>query len=189
MSDLWFTSDTHFCHNKSFLYEPRGFSSVEEMNEAIVERWNSVVPKGWGAIVYHLGDLCLSDTEAAIPYIQRLNGEIRWIRGNHCTDKRVERILEACKNIILVCPDKDYCWAYMLKDGKRRFFLSHYPSYVNNTNDKPVYCLCGHSHTQDRWADWEHGCYHVEMDAHDCYPISLDQIKAEIKAKKMEANI
>ena len=96
MSDIWITSDTHFCHNKEFLWRPRGFSSIEEMNEAIVERWNATIPKGWGAVIYHLGDLALSDTEAAIPYIKRLNGEICWIRGNHCSDNRVDQVLAAC---------------------------------------------------------------------------------------------
>ena len=66
MDNVWITSDTHFCHSKPFLYEPRGFSSVEDMNEEIVKRWNEVVPKGWGAIVYHLGDMALSDTDTAM---------------------------------------------------------------------------------------------------------------------------
>ena len=41
--DIWFTSDLHLSHNKEFLYKPRGFSSVEEMNETIIENWNSLV--------------------------------------------------------------------------------------------------------------------------------------------------
>ena len=185
MSEIFFTSDTHFCHSKPFLYEPRGFSSVEEMNEEIVRRWNEVVPKGWGAIVYHLGDMALSDTEAAISYIKRLNGEIRWIRGNHCSDNRVDQILAACPNVQLISENKDNAWAYILKDGKWRFYLSHYPTKVANYDDTPkhkTWCLCGHTHTKDRWKDLADSCYHVEMDAHNCYPISLEQIKAEIKA-------
>ena len=186
---VWFTSDTHFCHTKDFLWAPRGFSSVDEMNEALVERWNNVVPKGRDAIVYHLGDMCLSDTEAAIPYIKRLNGEIIWIRGNHDSDNRVKTILQECHNVTLISQDIDNAWAYVLKDGKKRFYLCHYPTVVNNTKDKPVYCLCGHSHTKDTWADWDKMCYHVELDAHNCYPISFDQIKAEIQVKKIETNI
>lgn len=59
MSKIWFTSDTHFCHDRGFLYEPRGFTNVEDMNEAIVQRWNSVVaPED---TVYHLGDAMLND--------------------------------------------------------------------------------------------------------------------------------
>ena len=56
--EIFFTADTHFCHGKSFLYEPRGFTNVNEMNETIVERWNSVVkPEDE---VYHLGDFALN---------------------------------------------------------------------------------------------------------------------------------
>ena len=43
MSKIWLTSDLHFLHNKEFLYKPRGFDSVEEMNEAIIERHNVLV--------------------------------------------------------------------------------------------------------------------------------------------------
>ena len=35
MSKIWFTSDLHFCHDRDFIYGPRGFKSVQEMNEAI----------------------------------------------------------------------------------------------------------------------------------------------------------
>ena len=46
MNDIFFTSDTHFFHSKEFLYGPRSFQNEIEMNEAIVERWNSVVKNG-----------------------------------------------------------------------------------------------------------------------------------------------
>ena len=61
---IWLTSDTHFSHRQPFLYEPRGFLSVNEMNQKIVEYWNSVVKED--DIVYHLGDLCLSNNQDAI---------------------------------------------------------------------------------------------------------------------------
>lgn len=34
---IWFTSDLHFGHNKSFLYEPRGFNSIEEHDATIIK--------------------------------------------------------------------------------------------------------------------------------------------------------
>ena len=37
--------------------------------------------------------------------------------------------------------------------------------------------LCGHSHTKDRYADINKGLiYHVEVDAHDNTPVSLEQV-------------
>ena len=74
MSDVFFSSDTHFCHNQPFLYEPRGFQSVEEMNEAIIERWNKVVKQD--DVVYHLGDIMLNDNIKGIECFRRLNGQI-----------------------------------------------------------------------------------------------------------------
>ena len=43
MAKDWITSDLHFCHDREFVWETRGFQNVEEMNEAIVERFNSVI--------------------------------------------------------------------------------------------------------------------------------------------------
>ena len=185
MSELYITSDTHFCHVKDFLWRPRGFECVEDMNETIVENWNSIIGKE--DTIYHLGDICLTDTEAAIPYIQRLNGHIIWIRGNHDSDNRIHDVLESCHNVKMVSDNWNTAWATVLQDGKWRYYLSHYPTLTGNHEEwRRVVNLCGHSHTQDRWVDWDKMCYHVEMDAHDCYPVSIDQIKVEIKVKRME---
>lgn len=184
MDNIWVTSDLHLMHSKSFLWQPRGFSSTEEMCEAIVERWNSVVDKG--DIVYNLGDIALSDTDAAIPYLQRLNGYQVWLRGNHDTENRVKKVLEACPNIhLLGTPDTSY--ATVIKFGKWHFYLSHYPTYTCNHEPwRKVANLCGHSHTPDKWTDWDKMCYHVEMDAHNCYPVNLEEIKKDIHEKRIQ---
>ena len=44
--------------------------------------------------------------------------------------------------------------------------------------------LCGHTHTDDRFADFDNGLiYHVELDAHDNRPVRIDQIIEDIKDK------
>ena len=58
---IYLTSDLHFCHNREFLYKPRGFDSVWDMNKVIVESWNKVV--GADDDVYVLGDLMLNDND------------------------------------------------------------------------------------------------------------------------------
>ena len=68
---IWLTSDTHFCHDREFIFGPRGFSCVEEMNKAIVERWNSVVSDD--DTVYHLGDTILNDIDSGIEYFKFVN--------------------------------------------------------------------------------------------------------------------
>ena len=115
MSNIFLTSDLHLSHIKSFLWEPRGFTSVEEMNEKIVQNWNSVVKEN--DIVYNLGDMCLSDTEGALPYLARLNGTQIWIRGNHDTDNRITLVTKACPYIHLL-GGLDASYATILKSGK-----------------------------------------------------------------------
>ncbi len=81
MSDTWFISDTHFGHVNILEYEKehRPFSCLEDMHEALVDNWNSVVSKF--DKVYHLGDFCFGRKNIEIA--ARLNGNKRLIMGNH----------------------------------------------------------------------------------------------------------
>lgn len=77
---LFVTSDQHFGHTNVIRYCNRPYSSVEEMNEAMIAEWNAVV--GPEDTVYHLGDFSMSlgAMRAATP---RLNGRKILIVGNH----------------------------------------------------------------------------------------------------------
>ena len=177
---IYLTSDWHFCHDQPFLYEPRGFKNIDEMNEAIIAKHNSIISPEDDVIV--LGDLMLNNTEKGIRCVNRLNGNLHIVYGNHDTQNRQEKYKELNAEIL--------GWASVLNYRKYHFYLSHYPTLTGNLdNDKPlkarVINLCGHGHVQDRWADWDKGLiYHVEMDAHNCYPVLLDDIIEEIKNKK-----
>lgn len=81
MIETWFTSDTHFGHAAILEYEKeaRPFSSLDEMHEAMIERWNSVVkPKD---LVYHLGDVAFGRRHLAL--LARCNGRKKLVMGNH----------------------------------------------------------------------------------------------------------
>ena len=181
MGNIFFTSDTHLCHQKDFLYVPRGFTTIEEMNEQIVQNWNEIVQSS--DTVYHLGDMVMNDTDSAINYLKRLNGNIIWVLGNHDSTSKIQQILAHCYHIKLV-GNIATSYATMIKDGKWNFYLSHYPAHIGNFNDeknKKFWCLCGHLHTQDRFIDMQDKCYHVELDAHNCYPVNLETIKADLQ--------
>ena len=70
MSKIFLTSDTHFGHDRDFIWKPRGFSNVHEMNEEIVRRWNSLVTEE--DIVYHLGDIMLGDDVSGYDIIKAI---------------------------------------------------------------------------------------------------------------------
>ena len=63
--NTYITSDLHLGHNQPFVYEPRGFSSIEEHDAAIIENINKVV--GENDTLYILGDLMLNDNESKLP--------------------------------------------------------------------------------------------------------------------------
>ena len=180
MNKIWLTSDWHFNHNKPFVYEPRGFTNIEEMNEAIIKRHNSVVD--YDDDVYCLGDCMLGDNELGLKCIKSLKGKIHIIRGNHCTNVRNE-LYKTCYNVVEVLG-----YANILKYGGYHFYLSHYPTLTSNYDiDKPLkrrmISLCGHTHTKDKFQDMNKGLiFHVELDAHNCYPILLDDIIEDIQS-------
>ena len=43
---IWLISDTHFGHDKKFIYGPRGFQSVQEADSTIIRNWNDAIGKG-----------------------------------------------------------------------------------------------------------------------------------------------
>ena len=180
MSEIFLTSDWHFNHDKDFIWKTRGFSSVQEMNETIISKYNSVVKEN--DIVYCLGDCGLGGTgQEALnqlkEYIERLNGTIIIIRGNHCTDKRVE-LYRQCKNVQQV----EIATIFKYKDY--HFYLSHYPTLTGNFEKKSlkqtILNLYGHTHQTTNFYEPYTNMYHVGVDSHNCYPVNIDTILIEL---------
>ena len=191
MSEIYFVSDLHLSHNKTFLFQPRGFNSITEMNEAIVERWNKVVKPD--DIVYNLGDMALNDTNTALSYLHRLNGKQYWILGNHDTLTKIQMICKCCDNIELI--GSEQCsFAYVLKYNKVSLYLSHYPTLTANFDDKKftqhVINLHGHTHQQSHWLQLTNPfMYHVGVDSHNCTPVHIDEILSDIRNKWNELGL
>lgn len=178
---IWFTSDLHFNHDRAFVYKPRGFESVQEMNEVIVRNWNSVV--GEEDDVYCLGDLMLGDYEAGLKLIKQLNGAIHIVLGNHDTDNR-ERLYAGCYNVV------EIALAMRFKLAGYHFFLTHYPCITSNLEKEDLKkCTCnlyGHTHQKTNFYNDIPFMYHVGLDSHNCTPVSYTQVIADMNAKYKE---
>lgn len=179
MSKIWMTSDWHFSHDKEFLYKPRGFNSIEDMNKKIIENHNSLVSEEDD--VYVLGDLMLGDSEVGLECIKQLKGKIHIIRGNHCTDRKWE-MYKTLPNVVELCG-----WSTMLKYRKYHFYLSHFPTMTPNIEKESLkqtlINLYGHTHQQTNFYNNIPQVYHVGIDSHNNYPVLLDDIIEEIKEK------
>lgn len=176
MSEIWLSADTHFNHNKDFIYQPRGFSSIKEHDEAIIENWNRVVKQD--DIVYLLGDVFLGqDPEYGIKCLKTLNGQITIIRGNHDTDSRCAFMRANDYHVLL---------AEMLKYKKYVFFLCHYPTLVHNLDFQTwMWNLHGHTHSKEKF-EIESNTFNAGLDANGLKPVNLDYIVLQIRSRKNE---
>ena len=177
---IWFTSDTHFGHNKEFLYGPRGFTSIGQHDWEIIRNWNSVV--GPDDEVYHLGDMMLVNNEHGMHCIRMLNGRIHLILGNHDTQSR-HVCYEECPNIC------EIVFATQIRYKKNYFYCSHYPTITANYDDQKPWSmhlinLFGHTHQKEKFYNDNPYMYNVGLDAHNNYPVEINEIIADIKTKK-----
>lgn len=172
---IFFTSDTHFGHANilSFtdvdgqLIRP-WFSSVEEMNEVMVERWNGRVKEG--DKVYHLGDVGFGRSNIA-SIMPRLRGSKRLILGNH-DDVRQDRLGEFFQKILL--------WRVFSEEG---FVCTHLPVMPENfpgMKNRVVLNVHGHIHEKP---DPSNIHWNISVERTDFRPVALEEICDEIKAR------
>lgn len=151
--NIWFTSDSHFGH-KSAAFR-RGYKDVDEHDEDLVKVWNLVVSKR--DIVYHLGDVALCKPTRLLDILNKLNGNIHLIRGNHdstalnkvCRDRfsfikdtyMFKRVVPDGNSYLLSARSKTY-----LGIENSLIWLSHYAHRVWPQRHYGATHLFGHSH-------------------------------------------
>lgn len=185
---IFFCSDLHFFHHNvmDFCYRP--FTSIEEMNQKLIENWNSVVGKD--DVVFCLGDFCFGDTEKWKSVLEQLNGNIYLAKGNH-DDDMPAGIREYFKDIQ---------YQYQIKIENQRIILNHYPllcyagSYKEVQNN-PTWNLFGHVHSgplsigrdKSRLSVCFPEQYDVGVDNNNYFPISFHQVMEKIKQRQEDA--
>ena len=173
--NTFFTADTHFNHRNIINYCKRPFTSVEEMDETLIQNWNNVV--GEGDVVYHLGDFCFGNPWN---YIDNLNGHIKFIVGGH--DKELYRYIYDS--------DEDgtfkkciYGNLLEIKINKQLIVLCHYSMRSWNRSHYGSWHLYGHHHGNLP----PHGLsFDVGVDTNDYYPYSLDDVSNKMKTLSRE---
>jgi len=132
MNDVFFTADTHFGHSRIIKYCNRPFQNHEEMDESIIQRFNSVIKKG--DRLYHLGDVAWSSWPVG-QFFDRLNTKsVFLVWGNHDG--------EFTRHPNIIC----YWDLKRLKMPERSVYLCHYAMRSWCGKSDGVYQLYGHSH-------------------------------------------
>lgn len=133
----YYISDLHFDHKNIIKFDNRPFSDVEEMNQALINNWNSVIQNN--DTVYILGDFCWGKADRWVEILKQLKGQKVLIQGNHDLTKYPSELKKMFQNIV------DYL---EIKDGENKVILSHYPiPFYKRDYLKNVYMLYGHVHT------------------------------------------
>ena len=138
-----YIADTHFDGADILAYDNRPFDSVEEMNEAMIGRWNSVV--GTEDFTWILGDFCASEDPARwAEVLSRLNGRKGLIVGNHDAP--------ACVSTALAAGLLESAAEYReIEDGGCHVVLCHYPIPSFHDHYFGWVHLYGHVHTAFEW--------------------------------------
>jgi calcineurin-like phosphoesterase family protein len=160
-------ADTHWGHKNilSFLRDDGtpgrpGFSSVEEMDEIMIQNWNSVV-KNDNDRVYHLGDVTFDYSKFCNEIAPRLKGQKRLIIGNH--DK-----LKGTK--LMDCFKRVEYWASIEDLG---ICMSHLPMMREQFRGKCTRNVHGHIHHRSMNSPI-HACVSVEWT--NCTPVNMEDI-------------
>ena len=135
----YFTSDQHFGHFNIIRLSHRPFVSADEMDEAMVAKWNAKVNAA--DTIYVLGDLFFRSANVE-PILNRLNGRKHLVLGNHdhsWTGKvRLGDYFESVqmmKEIDLGCAPATLCHYPMLSYPQARRGYMIYGHIHNNTGD------------------------------------------------------
>ena len=187
--NIFFISDLHLFHKNVIKFDNRPFADVEEMHVEMIKRWNNVV--GENDIVYNLGDLSFGRSDGTKWFVHSLKGKIIHIMGNHDKMKdiislgRMDGVHEYGTEIWIKDEDNDGLRGC---NGYQQIIMSHYPIFSWNRSHYGSWHLHGHTHgslmaTQQEYYKrkvMDVGCPRI-----DYTPISYEQVKAEMKKKKV----
>lgn len=181
----YFTSDLHLGHKNIIGLCGRPFENVDEMDEVLIEKWNSRVKKN--DVVYILGDLAW-DKKRVTYYLEQLSGKKVLITGNHDSSwaKR-----EECRGYF------EGIYPYLeVHLNMHPITMCHYPmlewrSSREETGRKLGYLIHGHIH--NRVADEYRQLYlhfnalNAGVDINGFRPVTFDELMENNMKFKLEA--
>lgn len=169
--DLWFTADTLFWDRDAL--RDRQFKHMDDMNEAIIERWNDRIDHR--DIVYHLGNVSSGTQNQTKEILKQLNGRLNLIVGNKDSNSNVLSL----RNMLASCN-------YRLEITVNRYILTlnHYPQRRWNEDYKPnsfmLHGYCRH----DMPPEFGKLTLDVGVDGFSLKPLHFEEIKSIMDDKK-----
>ena len=165
-------ADLHFGHENIIKYESRPFTNAEEMNNRLIELWNSTVGKD--DLVYVLGDFTLSRRMEVIKnLVNALHGRKILIMGNHDTRKPKDYV-ECGFEVATRKP-------MMVEPG---VILMHEPFYDESYIAPNYMYFYGHVHNNPSIMDDYPNCMCVSVERINYRPIDLDECIRKMRKRR-----
>jgi calcineurin-like phosphoesterase family protein len=162
--EVMFTADTHFGHSNIIHLTRRPYKDVYHMDESLIAGWNEVVSPT--QVVFHLGDFTHKGRQTIPNLLNRLNGEVILIQGNHDKDSHAKHYW-AMHDI-----------AEVQVEGQS-IVMCHYAMKVWNHSFRGAWHIHGHSHGKLP-PDWNRKLCDVGVDAWGYKPVSFRQLQIEM---------
>lgn len=178
---VFFTADTHFCHENILKNGSRPFDDITGMDRELIRRWNETVPED--GVVFHLGDFAHASASRWRGILEQLNGTIHLIAGNHDTATVKRDGLEGFASVHQ---------QRLIDVGGQRIYLNHYPFLCYGGAYDSVWQLFGHVHSGPGLrSGLDHPRlkmlfplqYDVGVDNNGYRPVSFFEVKEKIGAQ------
>ena len=171
---IWLTADGHFGHESIIRYEKRPFSSVEEMDDALIRNLNDLV--GPDDELWYLGDFTMERNFGLVQaYRERIEcNTVHFVRGNHDRDWSQTGVFSSWH---------DYAELGRIRDGWK-LCLSHYPYLSWNRILYGTIMCHGHIHSGPDYNELNRSMgirrFDVGVDANGYRPVSAEDIVAAL---------
>lgn len=183
----YYISDIHFGDQRLFDLCKRPFSSLEETETYIIQKWNNKVSEK--DTVYIVGDIGYD--KQSINIYKQLNGIKRLVVGNHD-----ESIIDYIRGTHIFASIDYMC---LTNDEDRKVFLCHYPIMDWPEIDNNGILIYGHIHNKTEQNDnrfKEIKKYYANKQAYNCSidvigfePRTINELMTLKEANKNEAYI
>lgn len=164
MSNIWFTSDTHFYHRNIIRFCNRPFADEFEMNEKLIANWNTKVKPN--DTIYHLGDFGFADVDRLDSILSRLNGKKIYIEGNH--DKQMHNS-KIRRHFVDMTNYK------VIRIGSQKIVLFHFP--IAEWDKEHGGSFHFHGHVHDRYKSPKQRIMDVGVDTWNYAPVGYDELE------------
>lgn len=161
----WITADLHFGHKEIITRCARYYRNEDEMDEGIINNWNSLISKD--DLTYVLGDVSFRPKKETVAILQRLNGKKILIEGNNDRDLLLSSDFR----------DQFECIHHYLETDQ--LVLFHYP--ISDWNDRLKGTIHFHGHSHGKPSGIKGRVKDVCIDGNNMYPYNMIDLIMELK--------